>query len=67
MAEEIRIDKQVFHDRLSHFISAWKADKRAGDALFGGAGSILVMMGKTEESSAFQKNNSMHVRCLGIS
>ena len=60
----IRIDKQVFHDRLSHFISAWKADKRSGDALFGGAGSIVVMMGRTEESSAFQKNNSMHVSCI---
>ncbi|KAI9777003.1 MAG: FACT complex subunit spt16 [Geoglossum umbratile] len=65
MAEEIRIDKQVFHDRLSHFISAWKADKRSGDALFGGAGSIVVMMGRTEESSAFQKNNSMHFWLLG--
>jgi nucleosome binding factor SPN SPT16 subunit len=67
MAEEIRIDKQVFHDRLSHFVSAWKADKRSGDALFGGAGSIVVMMGRTEESSAFQKNNSMHVSCRRLS
>ena len=64
MAEEIRIDKQVFQDRLSHFISAWKADKRSNDALFGGTGSIVIVLGKSEESSAFQKNNSMHVRLL---
>jgi len=61
MADEIKIDKQVFENRLSHFISAWKADKRSGDALFGGVGSIVVLMGKTEESNSFQKNNAMHV------
>ncbi len=61
MADEIRIDKQVFENRISHFISAWKADKRSGDALFGGVGSIVVVMGKTEESISFQKNNAMHV------
>ena len=62
MAEEVKIDKQIFQERLSHFISSWKADKRSGDALFGGAGSIVVLMGKTEESNNFMKNNSMHVR-----
>lgn len=62
MAEDgIRIDKQAFHDRLSQFISAWKADKRAGDALFGGVGSILVLMGKREESAPMSKNIAMHV------
>ena len=62
MADEIKIDKQVFQDRLSHFISAWKTDRRSGDALFGGAGSIVILMGKTEQTSQFQKNNAMHVR-----
>ena len=61
MAEEVKIEKQIFHDRLSHFISAWKADKRANDALFGGAGSIVILMGKNEETITFQKNNAMHV------
>ncbi|KAI9819818.1 MAG: FACT complex subunit spt16 [Thelocarpon impressellum] len=65
MGDEIRIDKQVFHDRLSHFVSAWKADKRSGDASFGGAASIVILMGKTEESSAFSKNNAMHFWLLG--
>lgn len=59
---DIKIDKNLFQERLSHFISAWKADKRSGDALFGGASSILVLMGKTEESAQFQKNNAIHVR-----
>lgn len=61
MAEEVKIDKQVFHNRLSNFISAWKADKRANDALFGGVGSIVIHMGKNEDTVTFQKNNAMHV------
>ncbi|KZF20719.1 transcription elongation complex subunit [Xylona heveae TC161] len=65
MADEIKIDKDTFHDRLSHLVSAWKADKRSGDALFGGVGSIVVIVGKTEESSSFQKNNAMHFWLLG--
>ena len=63
MADEVKIDKQVFHDRLSHFISAWKADKRSNDALFAGVGSIVLLMGKNEGNVTFQKNNAMHV-CL---
>jgi nucleosome binding factor SPN SPT16 subunit len=63
---DIKIDKNLFQERLSHFISAWKADKRSGDALFGGASSILVLMGKTEESAQFQKNNAIHVRISGF-
>ncbi len=59
---EIKIDKNLFQERLSHFVAAWKADKRSGDALFNGATSILVLMGKTEEAAQFQKNNAIHVR-----
>lgn len=58
---EIKIDKTLFQERLSHFYSAWKADKRNGDALFNGASSIVVLMGKSEESVNFQKNNAVHV------
>ncbi|TVY36366.1 FACT complex subunit [Lachnellula occidentalis] len=62
---DIKIDKNLFQERLSHFVSAWKADKRSGDSLFGGASSILVLMGKTEESAQFQKNNAIHFWLLG--
>ncbi|KAH6666749.1 FACT complex subunit-domain-containing protein [Halenospora varia] len=62
---DIKIDKTLFQERLSHFVSAWKADKRSGDALFGGASSILVLMGKTEETVQFQKNNAIHFWLLG--
>ncbi|KAI9670136.1 MAG: FACT complex subunit spt16 [Caeruleum heppii] len=65
MADEIKIDKDAFNDRLSHFVSAWKADRRAGDALFNGATSIVILMGKSEESNAFSKNNAMHFWLLG--
>jgi hypothetical protein len=63
---EIKIDKTLFQERLSHFVAAWKADKRSGDALFNGASSILVLMGKTEEAAQFQKNNAIHVRIPDI-
>jgi hypothetical protein len=58
---DIKIDKNLFQERLAHLISTWKADKRNGDALFNGANSILVLMGKSEEGANFQKNNAMHV------
>lgn len=61
MAEEIVIDKNAFFNRLSSFFAAWKADKRPGHAAFGGVGSIVILMGKTDEANSFQKNNAMHV------
>ena len=58
---DIKIDKDLFQERLGQFYKAWKADKHTGDAVFGGASSILVLMGKSEEASMFQKNNAIHV------
>lgn len=63
MAEEIVIEKNTFFNRLSSFYTAWKADRRSGNAVFGGVGSIIILMGKTDEANSFQKNNAMHV-CL---
>lgn len=59
---DIKIDSKAFQERLSHFVSAWKADKRSGDALFNGASSIVILMGKVDEEPEFYKNNAMHVR-----
>ena len=59
---EIKIDGKLFQERIAHFVSAWKADKRAGDAVFAGASSIVIMMGKVEETPEFHKNNAVHVR-----
>lgn len=62
MGDEVKIDKDTFHHRLSHFVSTWKGDKRqSNDALFGGVGSIVVLLGRNEDSQSFQKNNAMHV------
>ena len=62
MGDEVKIDKDTFNNRLSHFVSTWKGDKRqSNDALFGGVGSIVVLLGRNEESVSFQKNNAMHV------
>jgi hypothetical protein len=61
MAEEIVIDKTTFFSRLSNLYSTWKTDKRTGNALFDGAGSIVILMGKTDEENSFQKSNAMHV------
>lgn len=62
MADEVKVDKDAFHNRLSHFVSTWKNDKRqSNDALFGGVGSIVILMGKNEEAPTFHKNSAMHV------
>ena len=66
MGDEVKIDKDTFNNRLSHFVSTWKGDKRqSNDALFGGVGSIVVLLGRNEENVSFQKNNAMHV-CVTI-
>ena len=62
MGDEVKIDRDTFNNRLSHFVSTWKGDKRqSNDALFGGVVSIVVLLGRNEESQSFQKNNAMHV------
>lgn len=40
----------------------WKQDKRQNDQLFSGAESIVVLNGKSESETNFQKNNALHVR-----
>jgi nucleosome binding factor SPN SPT16 subunit len=62
---DIKIDSKVFQERIGHFINAWKADKRTGDALFNGASSIVINMGKAEEVPEFYKNNAVHFWLLG--
>ena len=63
MADEVKIDKHAFHDHLAQLVTAWKHDKRSNDALFGGVGSMIILMGRAEESG-FQKKNAMHVSRL---
>lgn len=58
------IDRTTFFNRLTGFYAAWKADKRSGNAVFGGVGSIVILMGKTDEANSFQKNNAIHVCCI---
>ncbi|EEH38707.2 FACT complex subunit spt16 [Paracoccidioides lutzii Pb01] len=65
MAEEIKIDKATFFNRLSALYSAWRADKRSSNPVFAGSSSIVILMGKTEEANSFQKNNAMHFWLLG--
>lgn len=66
MAEdEVTIDKANFHNRLSTLITQWKADKRSGNNVFADAGSIVVAVGKADESQAFHKSNSLQFWLLG--
>jgi hypothetical protein len=58
----ITMNADQFHSRLSSFLTQWKADKRSGDSLFGGIGSILIPVGKATQSvytktAAFQVDN----------
>ncbi|EEP78331.1 hypothetical protein UREG_03177 [Uncinocarpus reesii 1704] len=65
MGEEIKIDKATFSNRLSTLYSAWRSDKRSANPVFGGATSIVILMGKTEDVAAFQKNNAIHFWLFG--
>jgi hypothetical protein len=63
---DITIEKDTFHDRLSSFISHWKSDKRAADGLFNGANSIIVPIGKANESSDnYSKTAAFQLWLLG--
>jgi nucleosome binding factor SPN SPT16 subunit len=58
---EIKIDSKLFQERISHFVSAWKNDLRSKEGVFGGASSIVIVMGKMEDAPEYHKNNAMHV------
>ncbi|KAI0206769.1 FACT complex subunit SPT16 [Astrocystis sublimbata] len=63
---DITIDAKLFHERVSHFVSTWKSDKRTSDnGVFQGVSSVVIMMGKVEEIPEFHKNNAMHFWLLG--
>lgn len=57
MADEISIDKKLFHKRLASFIAEWKRDK------FGGVGSIVLCVGKASEGGVYSKPVAFQVRC----
>jgi hypothetical protein len=55
MADDIVIDKAAFQERLTNFVTKWKADKRSGDTVFQGAGSIATVVGKASEPGTYLK------------
>lgn len=59
--DQVKIDKQLFHNRLSAFIAQWKQDKRSGDAAFNGADSVVICIGKSEEGQPFNKTTAFQV------
>ncbi|KAF2264458.1 SPT16-domain-containing protein [Lojkania enalia] len=65
MADEIVIDKQLFHERLNNFMTKWKADKRSGDQIFNGAGSIIAVVGKASEPGNYLKPAALQLWLLG--
>ena len=67
MSEEVKIDKETFQNRLSHLVTTWKGDKRqTNDALFGGVSSMIILMGKNEETPSYHKSNALHVSMLVV-
>jgi len=62
MADDIVIDKALFHDRLNNLVTKWKADKRSGDQVFQGASSIATLVGKASEPGIYQKPAAFQVR-----
>ncbi|KAF2000156.1 SPT16-domain-containing protein [Amniculicola lignicola CBS 123094] len=65
MADDIVIDKQLFHERLNGFMTKWKADKRSGDQIFGGATSAVVLVGKASEPGSYLKPAAFQLWLLG--
>jgi hypothetical protein len=65
MADDIVIDKQLFHERLSGLVSKWKADKRSGDHIFQGAGSMAAVVGKPSEPGSYLKPAAFQVSAAG--
>ena len=63
MADDIVIDKQAFQERLSNFVTKWKADKRSGDQIFQGATSIATVVGKASEPGSYLKPAAFQVGC----
>lgn len=61
MGDAIVINSDTFFERLGHLYTAWKADKRGGDALYGGAESLVVLTGKAVQENSYLKNNAFHV------
>ena len=61
MGDEVSIDKSLFHSRLGGLVAAWKDPKKAD--LFGGVGSIVIILGKTVEGP-YSKSLALHVSFL---
>jgi len=56
------MNSEQFQTRLSSFLTQWKSDKRTGDAIFEGIGSIIIPVGKASDS-AYTKTAAFQV-CL---
>ncbi|KAH9826582.1 FACT complex subunit spt16 [Teratosphaeria destructans] len=65
MGDEVVINKDNFHNRVSSLISQWKADKRSGNNVFGDVSSIVLVMGKSDETQGFHKANAAQFWLLG--
>ncbi|KAI2474619.1 FACT complex protein [Pyrenophora tritici-repentis] len=65
MADDIVIDKALFHERLNNLVTKWKADKRSGDQVFQGASSIATLVGKASEPGIYQKPAAFQLWLLG--
>ena len=59
---DIVINSKLFQERLSALYASWKPDKRSSDGPFNGANSLVVITGKAEQESVYQKTNALHVR-----
>lgn len=60
---DVQVDANAFFERLQSLYNLWKADKRsgAGNEIFGGADSIVVLTGKAADETVYVKNNAVHV------
>ncbi|KAF3941694.1 hypothetical protein ABW19_dt0200520 [Dactylella cylindrospora] len=62
MSDDIVIDKQNFSTRIAALASAWRTQRNEA---FGGASSILLLLGKSDASGVYTKSLSMFYWLLG--
>jgi nucleosome binding factor SPN SPT16 subunit len=63
MSEEVAIDSATFRKRVQKL----QRKIREGDALFNGAPSVVIIIGKSDEENPYVKSSVLHVCNLLLS
>ncbi|CAO1629005.1 unnamed protein product [Parajaminaea phylloscopi] len=67
MADEVKIDRDVFGQRLSKILAAWKAKDAPNEAIANlqNTQSVVALLGTQSDDVAYSKTSALHVWLLG--